>query len=719
MGNDKIDFTDIVKKINFNKILLPDFQRGFVWTEEERQKKIIASVLSRIPIGSILLLKSKKDEFLSKVIGCKSKIENSNIKDEIEYLLDGQQRITVLTNVFSNVIHEKCKNINDLISPALKRRFFLKIPKWSKCDEDNDLFGIQTLTFPLSKPDTDEPLFLTNQIMELIEVKSFRKDDNEPYNPSKGYAVELDNYCIGNEDFYLIPLFLLIATGDNEIKANLRLNNIIRSISNNVFEEILAEFLEINDKDRIAFIKRFFRDEEVIKEIIDSNYDINVIKNCLYSLRDNWKDNMTLYLKSCINNMNLNQIVVEESKRSKAIDIYENINLGGIRLSVFDLVMAKVAKVSNQNYYERIIINVHDERDYPIDVIPESMEGIFEDYIKKIKYNASLNAGCYNETNNELSNAYSNAFLNLLSLYCNNKNMSSDNIKIDYIKRNEILALNPEDIDKFCEKICEALDRAIFFLQVRCGIRKINEINYALMLVLIGFVFLNDDWFQDKKVHDLLEAWYWSAIFSGEYDKDQNVRVISNMQKMIKTINNRWDTSWITEMKNNILDAKNFSDKDFLLLENAAELERYPKVVLRHFICQYFLSQTYTDMFNEALLLSVFAKEVNNLQMHHIIPLGSATNVGESTKKLRKNNSNILNSPLNFVYITADANNEISSKSIRDYQKKITDQAYSKLHFSEFSEKSAEVDIKKILGTRYTAIKGNIKGRVDALIKVV
>ena len=65
MENQRLDFGEIVRKIAEDKMLLPDFQRGFVWKDEE-QRKIVASVLAKMPIGSILLLKSKPDEYASK-----------------------------------------------------------------------------------------------------------------------------------------------------------------------------------------------------------------------------------------------------------------------------------------------------------------------------------------------------------------------------------------------------------------------------------------------------------------------------------------------------------------------------------------------------------------------------------------------------------------------------------------------------------------------------
>jgi len=179
------DFKEIVRDIDDRKILLPDFQRDFVWKDEERQKKIVASVLTKMPIGSILLLTSSADEYCSKIIGRNADLNTSDITGDVDFLLDGQQRITVLTNVFSNVIHDKCPRVSELVSPSLKRRFFLKIPKWIDVHngKEADLFGIQTLAFPLANPDVDIPEFLSGEILSFIETQTFNANDNKPYNP--------------------------------------------------------------------------------------------------------------------------------------------------------------------------------------------------------------------------------------------------------------------------------------------------------------------------------------------------------------------------------------------------------------------------------------------------------------------------------------------------------------------------------------------------------
>ncbi|MBO5826747.1 MAG: DUF262 domain-containing protein, partial [Treponema sp.] len=57
-----MDFNTILDRIKKQELILPDFQRGFVW-DSEKMKKLYASVLAKIPVGSILTLESKDDNF--------------------------------------------------------------------------------------------------------------------------------------------------------------------------------------------------------------------------------------------------------------------------------------------------------------------------------------------------------------------------------------------------------------------------------------------------------------------------------------------------------------------------------------------------------------------------------------------------------------------------------------------------------------------------------
>lgn len=51
-----------VNKLKEKEILLPDFQRGFVWKDVEKQSRLAASVLTRLPLGTLLLLESSNPQ---------------------------------------------------------------------------------------------------------------------------------------------------------------------------------------------------------------------------------------------------------------------------------------------------------------------------------------------------------------------------------------------------------------------------------------------------------------------------------------------------------------------------------------------------------------------------------------------------------------------------------------------------------------------------------
>ena len=442
MENQRLDFGEIVRKIAEDKMLLPDFQRGFVWKDEE-QRKIVASVLAKMPIGSILLLKSKPDEYASKSIGMKEKNTYQSQDGEVEFLLDGQQRMTALTNVFSNVIYEKCKMFSKLSSRALQRRFFLRIPKWENCKEEADLFGVHNLTFPIS--DSAEPDFLTADILPFIKCAAFFNQDGEPYNPQQSLSTRLDDFCLTNEDGYLVPLYLMVAP-ENIKKAQimLRYNTITSDIAGKIGDEIRQHFTDLPDENKNDFIAEIFGNDENCNEIKE---DHSKFGEKVQEKQMVWKVCLTNYLDSCVKNMALNKIEVSGEQRDRAIDIYENLNRGGISLNTFDLVMARVAKVSTDNFYRRLVRYIQEEKSYDKQVLPDQIVPLIGKKIQNNQYNASISTGCYNEEKNDIAGKYIDVFLDVLCLYCNNKLFEPDKFKLDYIKKKQILMLAPTDIN--------------------------------------------------------------------------------------------------------------------------------------------------------------------------------------------------------------------------------------------------------------------------------
>ena len=386
--------------------------------------------------------------------------------------------------------------------------------------------------------------------------------------------------------------------------------------------------------------------------------------------------------------------------------------------------MAKVAKVDKQNFHQRMINAMQSEKEYPKNIVHPHILPLISKEITNKKYNATMAMRCYNRNKNELIGKYIDIFLDVLGLYCYNKDFDIDNFKIDYMKKDKILNLDPEAIHENCDDVIKAIDRAMFFLQTRCGIRSISEINYSLAVVLLAVIFLKDDYFNSMDVNNLLEAWYWGVLFSGEFDKDQNVRMINNLKSLLRTIETR-DTNWMYGpdcILSNILDAQNFSDKALVLLEKASD-ERYPKVILRTFICEYMLSRTYDDLVDvdpNHEVVSVFHSGADKFQMHHIIPLGSIKKISDmNTASIRNKQDLICNSPSNFVWITEDSNRAISDDPLDKYAKEIKSTAKAKLHISVYTtDTDADTDqkIHGILEQRFDYLKGDIENTVQALL---
>lgn len=715
MINSDENLKTLIELITNNEIVLPDFQRQFEW-DLEKQRGLVASVLTRLPVGGILLLNADASDYKCKNIGIKTEFADlGKIPPKTLFLLDGQQRMTCLANVFSDIIHESSKKqISHLSARSLLAvRYYLAIDKWNASTiskSQKDIFGIRTLDFRFDVSKNEEPDFLTADIIDHIEYRTFYASDygKKPYAPCQKYNVELDDYCFQTADKYLIPLFLLIGTNakDSELR-NRRLNAIIKRMTQSISEAITTHHGNLEDDQKEDFAFSVILDEDDRNKYTNSSDKQTEFENLVEEKIDLWKIGFLKYLNSCVEKLKINKIEMPEGSRARAIDIYENMNMGGLSLSTFDLVAARVAKVSQESLYDRIVNNLTNNKDYNKEAIPVLVGKFLPE-----DYNASLKIGAV--VDKKATKMCSDLFLEVLGLFCNNLEQDPNEAKCIYSKSSEILQLKAEQINDNCEKVCLAIDRAFCFLQVRCGIRNISEVNYKVMMRLIAFIFTNDEMYKDKAVHDKLEAWYWSAVFSGEYDKDQNDRYESNLKNMLESLQST-DYSWIAALNNNTLNTPYFSDCEFLLMGKASE-ERVPKEHLARYFCQYFLQKVYSDLITDDKKVNVFTEA---LEKHHIIPLGSVANIGESTETLREDKQNILNSPLNFVYITDKTNIDISDKSLEDYQNAITALAKSSLcihYYPSVTDLDKYDKVKQWLKDRHETIKGEMQNHINLLL---
>lgn len=114
------------------KLVLPNFQREFIW-DSEKQRRLLSSFICQLPIGSLLILEGKKEDFASRrlcFIG-----DPPVLSDECSYLLDGQQRLSSLSSFFSNLFGEidEYEQVHEKLYSALRNRWFIRLePKKRK-----------------------------------------------------------------------------------------------------------------------------------------------------------------------------------------------------------------------------------------------------------------------------------------------------------------------------------------------------------------------------------------------------------------------------------------------------------------------------------------------------------------------------------------------------------------------------------------------------------
>lgn len=492
------------------------------------------------------------------------------------------------------------------------------------------------------------------------------------------------------------------------------------------------------------FIKDFFGD--AIRDRLAAAEDVNTIqakfKGDFDDLRAEWQADVCKYFESIWENK-VSLMVLAKEQVGRAIATFTAINEGGQKLSTFDLIVAKAAKNSNVPSLSK---RIHTRADEDV-TIPNSLVTITPESWKLAQTGAVQD--------NAIEKWFQDAFINMISGLAwseyNSANHTKfiDSLHLECFKSTKHLSLTCEQINATTETALKSLQRAIAFLQFRCGIVSGSDLHYQLMILPIAFSLLHDDVWNNKAKMDKIEAWYWMSLFSGAYREGQNERCYND----IKLLANWLCSDLITEdtvreikrRREQMFQQSNYCDE--ATFTRAEDADSVPNAM--HIAClQYVLSTNPSDFLpedkwekfklytweiaqNVNLGNSFKAKRKNNdgtiseepinlkLSDHHIFPLGAATKIGESSKTIRNNKKHPLNSPMNRTYISTKANMIIADETPSVYLSQIMEIAKT-FHFVtqhtavEFEQVSDEFFI-KLLKERYDKFTTAVKTEVENL----
>lgn len=760
----QVNFYELIKLIEEDRIVLPDFQRGFVWKDKNKQKALIASVLTKLPIGTILLLEIEKNTYGCKKIGFKNrKPDIPDDQNKVLALLDGQQRVTVLTSFFSNELYV-IGDSSEFVSSSLKRRYFLRCPKIKDLLDKKDLFGARKLIAPeeIQKSQNQYPDYSTDEIISYIACIDNIKYKEIIYEDISNVNIDnLIEFCTSSSetnDGYLIPLYYLYgAANKSNMNHRKRLEKIIERIAEKYKNEII-DLLKTQGEIRDFIITECFEETEdgkaiaediksaLVTELQNEDSDIYIkLTELLQNRSTQWARDISEFLESCVLKLELYKIEVNQANILRAIDIYQNLNLGGKALDIFDLILARAAIQSdNENLLDVVkgcLIENHiqDYKAFVKDCAPK-IQTEYNSYLdNQTEYSAAMQLGAWNQIENELAVSFCKALMSVtgtLYHFWNDESeqviFADDRVKAftsKVTKSEYLLKIEPEKIDPLIRLACKGLDRACIFLQLRCGIRSVTEIQYKLVFVILAVIFSKDDWFHNKKVCDYLEAWYWGSIFSGSFKIEQNAAFQDNLKNILQLLNEVEKESvakpeYIINICNKTFCDDKFANEEILLVDNQFV---EPEEILKKSICHFYLAKTYSDILKnnandkyKQKQNSVFSecKNGETLQYHHIMPIGElGTIYKDIDKKLnesgRKDRSNKYNSPLNFMLISSLANRLILNSPLSYYIKFCDNTPLTEMGIqqgiTDSNIKDTNKEIDKMLHKRYQKLCSDLR----------
>jgi hypothetical protein len=306
-----IPLIELVRKIDNDKLVVPEFQRGFKWKATD-VRKLLESILLDYPIGSALLWRTHRSAFEYRRIqdveladdngaeetGHSGVVEES--ANETDFILDGQQRITSIYKMFPARLSPAEIEIDSHLKGL---RFFIAL----------ELLGLPTT---------------------LDEVENLDLEKNEEPDALSAAIVEKTHI---------------------ELKKDWKRLNSVRAAPNILSDEQILTLCTTKNwlpvtrgllENKTAFLQRLTRVVEAklleqAKEKSGSPGSIDQSGRITNAI-ERWMDWFTSKYVGTLNAKMFPCLVLSNERPDGLARIFETINSTGMGLTVFDLLVARI-----------------------------------------------------------------------------------------------------------------------------------------------------------------------------------------------------------------------------------------------------------------------------------------------------------------------------------------------------------------------------------------
>lgn len=330
----------------------------------------------------------------------------------------------------------------------------------------------------------------------------------------------------------------------------------------------------------------------------------------IYDSLDSEKKKVFNKCLSIFSNYPLSIIKVTDKELADAIEIFERINQGGKRLSIFDLVVASTwgGEFDLRDKYETL-----------------------EKYLKEKGFG---------RINPEI-------VMHATSL-----------IVKGYCRKQYLLQLTREEIEDIWSDIEDSFKLAVDYLSANLGVKIFEFVPYPAMISLLAYLFYKIKGHSiTSKNAEYVHQWFWQSALSERYTKSRETTMEEDRKKLFDKIINGEEV----KIKYTI----------DLSLEKLKDMRVGQKSAIRNaFFCMLAIRQPKHFKNNNNIVLDYkLCSDYNSKELHHIFPKAFL-----KENQVAKSSRNAL---MNFCFIPAELNKEISKSKPSDY-------------FVEFSEINPE-----------------------------
>jgi len=558
---DKLDpkmeeLLDILKQAQEGKLVLPQFQRDFVWSRQDIAD-LLVSLLNGYFVGTFLFLRTDptKPPFTWRPIQGVNLPTDGNggyIVEPEAMILDGQQRITSLHYVFY-------APPRDVVTPKYTSRRYLFFLKLEELEKDN----VEEAVFSVNEDDArkylDKEYQFEHKIVPFTELSSKLK--------WKNWVDQFKKYHRDKE------------------KRTIRQRT---SDVDTILQELDRIEHEIEEK-----VKKW---EKYINNLLEFKVPV-------------------LYLPKIEPN--------DKQKLSEVCTIFEKMNSTGVKLSVFDLLTARLYKDN---------IDLHK-------IWRDTVESF--DGIRKLS-----------EDNPDLFKVLMLRALGLMRVF-RDKDKDKGEKEISDVKNRSLINLSPVNFEEDWWTVAEYFDKAIgrvmstnqdgfgAFLPKWVPYKPILPVLTALLYYVEGTRELSSP--EKGRAYTLIKQWYWSSVFTERYSSAVESKSLSDTMELIRAFH---DSEYVPSMINEA--------RARISSLNLHTISRRGSAVYRGIMNLIALNHARD-------FLQVDAIEFHNLEDHHIFPKNFLE------KRMRIKDSSKTNTILNRTLISDETNRKISATSPKEY----------------------------------------------------